>query len=82
MKALLKQARLPDIRFHELHHAFPAMPHFREMDIKILSSMLGHCSAGFTLDTCTHISRDMQKGKTEKLGGFMETATAKPKPAA
>ena len=42
--------------------------------------MLGHYSAGFTLDTYTHITNDMQRGAAEKIGGFMETATAKPEP--
>ena len=37
-------------------------------------------SAGFTLDTYTHITNDMQRGAAEKIGGFMEMATAKPMP--
>ena len=32
------------------------------VDVKTLSSMLGHYSAGFTLDTYTHITNDMQRG--------------------
>lgn len=39
--------------------------------------MLGPYSTGFTLDTYTHITNDMQSGAAEKIGGFMETATAK-----
>ena len=50
------------------------------VDAKTLSSMLGHFSAGFTLDTYTHITNEMQRGAAEKIGGFMETATAKPEP--
>ena len=50
------------------------------VDVKTLSSMLGHYSAGFTLDTYTYITNDMQRGAVEKIGGFMETATAKPEP--
>ena len=46
------------------------------IDVKTLSSMLGHFSAGFTLDTYTHITNDMQRGAAEKIGGFMESATA------
>ena len=42
--------------------------------------MLSHGNAGFTLDTYTHITNDMQKGATEKIGGFMESATATPAP--
>ena len=46
------------------------------MDVKTLSGMLGHFSAGFTLDTYTHITNDMQRGAAEKIGGFMESVTA------
>ena len=37
------------------------------VDVKTLSSMLGHYSAGFTLDTYTHITNDMQRGAAEKI---------------
>ena len=46
------------------------------MDVKALSSMLGHYSAGFILDTYTQ----MQRVAAEKISGFMETAMAKPEP--
>ena len=42
--------------------------------------MLGPYSAGFTLDAYTYIINDMQRGAAEKIGGFMETATAQPEP--
>ena len=62
------------------HITFATMALFSGVDVKTLSSMLGHYSAGFTLDTYTHITNDMQRGAAEKIGGFMETATAKPEP--
>lgn len=37
-------------------------------------------SVAFTLDTYTHITNDMQRGAVEKIGGFMETMTAKSEP--
>ena len=46
------------------------------VDVKTLSSMLGHFSAGFTLDTYTHITNAMHRGAAEKIGGCMESATA------
>lgn len=50
------------------------------VDVKTLSSMLGYYSAGFTLDTYTHITNDMQRSTAEKIGGFMESATASSTP--
>ena len=64
------------MRFHDLRHTFATMAISSGVDVKTLSSMLGHYSAGFTLDTYTHVTNDMQRGAAEKIGGFMEPATA------
>ena len=45
------------------------------VDVKTVSSMLGYYSAGFTLDTYTHITIKMQQEAADKMGGFMDTAT-------
>ena len=80
-RKLLAQAGIEErVRFHDLRHTFATMALSSGVDVKTLSSMLGHYSAGFTLDTYTHITNDMQRGAAEKIGGFMETATAKPEP--
>ena len=79
-KLLAKAGIEEHIRFHDLRHTFATMALSSGVDVKTLSSMLGHFSAGFTLDTYTHITNDMQRGAAEKIGGFMETATAKPEP--
>ena len=41
------------------------------VDVKTLSSMLGHYSAGFTLDTYTHITNDMQRRAAEIVETFL-----------
>ena len=63
------------VRFHDLRHTFATMAISSGVDVKTLSSMLGHFSAGFTLDTYTHITNDMQRGAAEKIGGFVESVT-------
>lgn len=76
-RKLLKNAGIEEhVRFHDLRHTFATMAISSGVDVKTLSSMLGHFSAGFTLDTYTHITNDMQRGAAEKIGGFMESATA------
>ena len=42
-----------------------------DMDIKTVSSMLGHYDAGFTLRTYTHATRQMQDQAAETMGNFM-----------
>lgn len=75
-RKLLKNAGIEEhVRFHDLRHTFATMAISSGVDVKTLSSMLGHFSAGFTLDTYTHITNDMQRGAAEKIGGFMESVT-------
>ena len=54
LKTLLKQAKLPDIRFHDLRHTFATHAIASGVDAKTLSGILGHTNASFTLDTYTH----------------------------
>ena len=73
-KKLLKKAGLEDLRFHDLRHSFATFALQKGVDIKTLSGMLGHYSAGFTLDTYTHATSQMQRDAANKLGGFMSAA--------
>ena len=69
---VLKRAGLPKVRFHDLRHTFATMALQNGVDIKTVSGMLGHFSAGFTLDTYAHVTLDMQKQACGIVGGFME----------
>ena len=60
-KLLAKAGIEEHVRFHDLRHTFATMALSSGVDVKTLSSMLGHYSAGFTLDTYTHITNDMQR---------------------
>ena len=59
-KKILKDAGLPHIRFHDLRHTFATLALQNGVDVKTVSSMLGHYDAGFTLRTYTHATRQMQ----------------------
>ena len=41
------------------------------MDVKILSAVLGHYSAGFTLDTYAYVTTSMQKQMANAAGNFL-----------
>ena len=71
LQRVLKRAGLPRIRFHDLRHTFATMALQNGVDVKTVSSMLGHCDAGFTLRTYTHTTRQMQRNAAEKMGDFM-----------
>ena len=51
-RKLLKNAGIEKhVRFHDLRHTFATMTISSGVDVKTLSSMLGHFSADFTLNT-------------------------------
>ena len=73
VKRLLKRAEIDErVSFHDLRHTFATLAIQNGVDPKTLSSMLGHYSAAFTLDTYTHVTHRMQRAAAEKIGDFME----------
>ena len=71
LQRVLKQAGLPRIRFHDLRHTFATMALQNGVDVKTVSSMLGHYSAGFTLDTYTHATAQMKQDAADTIGGVI-----------
>ena len=68
---ILKDANLEHIRFHDLRHTFATLALQNGVDVKTVSSMLGHYDAGFTLRTYTHATRQQQNRAAETMGNFM-----------
>ena len=60
-----------NIPFHGLRHTFATLAIQQGVDAKTVSSILGHYSAGFTLDTYTHVTGEMQKEAAQRMGSFM-----------
>ena len=65
---VLKRAGLPKVRFHDLRHTFATLALQNGVDIKTVSGMLGHFSAGFTLDTYAHVTTDAQLKAAQTMG--------------
>ena len=70
-KKILKDAGLPHIRFHDLRQTFATLALQNGVDVKTVSSMLGHYDAGFTLRTYTHVTRQKQDEAAQTMGSFM-----------
>ena len=77
MKRILREAGLPQIRFHDLRHTFATHALTSGVDAKTLSGILGHTNASFTLDTYTHVTPDMQRAASGIVGGFLENLLGK-----
>lgn len=71
LKQILRDASLPDIRFHDLRHTFATHAMANGVDAKTLSQILGHGKASFTLDTYTHVTTDMHRQAAKVVGSFM-----------
>ena len=71
---ILKDAGLEHIRFHDLRHTFATLALQNGVDVKTVSSMLGHGSAGFTLATYTHTTNKAQEMAAAKMGSLLKQA--------
>ena len=49
------------MRLHDLRHTFATLALQNGVDIKTVSGMLGHFSAGFTLDIYAHVTSASQR---------------------
>ncbi len=65
---ILKSAGLPHIRLHDLRHTFATLALQNGVDVKTVSSILGHYDAGFTLRTYTHVTTKMQEEAAATMG--------------
>ena len=68
---VLERAGLPELRFHDLRHTFATLALQNGVDIKTVSGMLGHFSAGFTLDTYAHVTTAAQRQAAETMGAVL-----------
>ena len=71
---VLHRAGLEEIPFHSLRHTFATLALQNGVDVKTLSGLLGHYSAGFTLDTYGHITKAMKQDAANKVGSFLAGA--------
>ena len=72
-KRTLSEAGVPDINFHALRHTFATRALEAGMDIKVLSSILGHAQASTTLNLYAHALPDHKRQSMEKMSSFYGT---------
>jgi integrase len=65
---VLRQAGLPDIRFHDLRHSAATLMLSHGVHPKVVSEMLGHSSVGITLDLYSHVTPTLQREAAERIG--------------
>ena len=71
LKRVLERAGILKVRFHDLRHTFATIALQNGVDIKTVCGMLGHFSAGFTLDTYAHVTTSAQKEAAQTMGNIL-----------
>ena len=71
---ILKAIGAEHIRFHDLRHTFATLALQNGVDIKTVSGMLGHFSAGFTLDTYAHVTTSAKREAAKTMGNILSGA--------
>jgi integrase len=72
LKALLKKAGLPDIRFHDLRHSSATMLLGMGVHPKIVQEILGHSQISMTMDTYSHVLPTMQREAMSKMNDALQ----------
>jgi integrase len=71
LKALLRQAGLPPIRFHDLRHTFATLQLAAGTNPKIVSEVLGHKEVAITLDRYSHALPTLQTTAMARLDAIL-----------
>ena len=56
------------VSFHDMRHTFATLALKNGVDVRTLSEMLGHYSAGFTLSTYVHSTPSMRVQAADTIG--------------
>ena len=67
LKTILKKAGLSSIRFHDLRNTFATMALEDGMDVKTLSTTIGHVASAMTIDIYSHLTDTMQRQAAAKI---------------
>ena len=67
LQAILEHAGCKKVRFHDLRHLFVTTALENGMDVKTLSTIIGHVSAKTTLNVYTHVTDTMQRTAAAKI---------------
>ena len=78
---ILKHAGCKKVRFHDLRHVFATNALEHGMDVKTLSTVIGHVSSATTLNVYAHVTDDMQRQAAVRIDrGIGKAKTAESTP--
>lgn len=77
----IETAKVTRIRLHDLRHTAATLLLEADVHPKIVSDILGHSSIAITMDRYVHVSTDLQRTATEKLGNVLSAGSKRSEPA-
>lgn len=75
---LLRKARLPHMRFHDLRHTCATLLLSKGVHPKFVQELMGHATVASTLDTYSHAVPGMGKATAEAMREALEVASSEP----
>lgn len=66
-RLILEHANCKPVRFHDLRHTFATNALQSGMDVKTLSSIIGHVSSATTINIYSHLTDDMKRDAAAKI---------------
>lgn len=75
LQTVLDRAECKKIRFHDLRHTFSTAALEHGMDVKTLSTIIGHVSSGTTLNIYAHVTDEMRRTAAMKIDQGIGKAT-------
>jgi integrase len=70
-KALLRQAKLPDIRIHDLRHTAATLLLTQGVNPRVVMETLGHSQISLTLNTYSHVLPDLQREAADRMSALL-----------
>lgn len=82
LQVILERAECKKVRFHDLRHTFSTTALEHGMDIKTLSTIIGHVSSSTTLNVYAHVTDEMRRTAAMKIDQGIGKAEAAEAPTA
>jgi integrase len=76
IRRLAQHAGLPKVHLHSLRHGFAVLSGQAGVDLKTISSRLGHSSIRLTADTYAHVVESLQSDAAQRLDAFVQSKRA------
>ncbi|MFW6074172.1 MAG: site-specific integrase [Chloroflexota bacterium] len=71
LRAILRQAGLRDIRFHDLRHTCASLLLVQGVHPRVVMETLGHSQISLTLDTYSHVLPVLQRDAAERMDALL-----------